>query len=87
MPTLKEANDVFQASLGPLHELMKSAKETVHAAGVLKIEAMLVQAHRTKIRRTQRELIGAQFAEMAKLDLPETDIHPALLSFAKAILN
>lgn len=87
VPTLKVANDLVQSKLSSLKTCVTGARKVLEAAASLKIEAMFVQAHRTKIRKTQKELIGNQFADMASCDIPESLIQPLLLKFAKNLLN
>ena len=55
---------------------------------MLKIEAMLIHAGKTKLKKTQRDLINAQVSEVGAVGfLDESMFQPALLKWANAQLN
>lgn len=57
-------------------------------ASELKIEAMLVQAYKSSIKATQRDLVTAQLAAIAGADdLQESCIQPSLLAWGKGVLG
>lgn len=58
------------------------------AAAVCKIEGMLLQAAKSKMKRTQKEIITAQFQDIAGSDLlDEGLIQPALLQHSRGFLD
>ena len=73
--------------LKKLNSAYDSANKSCSNAGAMKIEAMLVHASRSKLKKTQRDLVAAQLAELAGSDLvEENQIHPKLMSFARSTL-
>ena len=57
------------------------------SAQILKVEGMLVHAAKTKLKKTQRELVQVQMTEIAATDeLEESMLQPALLAFAKSLM-
>ena len=71
---------------------MKSAIDAadtcISKAYVLKIEAMLIHAGKTKLKKTQRDLINAQVSEVGAVGfLDESMFQPALWKWANAQLT
>ena len=65
-----------------------SALKLCISASVSKVEAMLVQAAKSKVKRTQKEIITAQFQELAGSDtMDESMIQETLLSHSRSFLD
>jgi hypothetical protein len=74
--------------LATLQAAIAEADACVREACVLKIEAMLIHAGKTKLKKTQRDLINAQVSEVASLDfLEDSMFQPALWKWANAHLS
>lgn len=76
------------AALKQLQSAHETATKSCSGAMAMKIEAMLVHALRSKLKKTQRDLVAAQLADLAGTDLvEESQIHPALMVFARSTLS
>ena len=74
-------------ALKKLSSAHETATKSCSAATAMKIEAMLVHASRSKLKKTQRDLVAAQLAELAGSDLvEENQIHTVLMTFARGTL-
>ena len=58
-----------------------------HRAWVTKVEALLVQAAKCKVRKTQKEFVVAQYAELAGQGIDETLVQPQLIQWSKTMLD
>lgn len=67
---------------------VKGATDMVKDAHASKVEAMLVQAFKSSVKATQKDLVLAQVANIAGNEfLTEAAIQPALLSWGKNLLD
>ena len=74
--------------LKALGEAISSSQSCSKFAATVKIEAMITQATKAKVKKTQRDLAAAQLSEIAgSEDIVETDLEPHLLTFAKEALS
>ena len=74
--------------LKSLETSITEADVGVRQATVLKIEAMLIHAGKTKLKKTQKDLIESQMAEVASVDFLEDSLfQPALWKWAKGHLT
>ena len=71
-----------------LQQALVDANHTFKEATIVKIEAMLTQASKAKVKKTQKDLAQAQLVELAGSDcVAESDIQTDLLTFAKAAMS
>lgn len=81
---LSEHKEVFTSLEAAVGDASKLRTE----AALLKIEGMLMHAAKTKLKKTQRELVSQQMAEVASMDdIDEGMIQPTLLKFAHSLLQ
>lgn len=73
--------------LRSLQTVVSDGERMVSEASILKVEAMLIHAAKSKLKKTQRELIDAQFTQMAALSLDENLVHSGLAKWAKSFLQ
>ena len=74
--------------MASLVEGLDKANRAFKEATIVKIEAMLTQATKAKVKKTQKDLVQAQMVELAGSDsVSESDIQTHLLAFAKAALS
>ena len=74
--------------LATLQAAVEDAARTCVTAGVCKVEALMVQASKAKVKKTQKEIITAQFQDMAGSgDIDESMVHPALIAFGRNFLD
>lgn len=74
--------------LPTLLSICNSGSKLCVAASVSKVEAMLVQAAKSKVKRTQKEIIQAQFQDLAGSDsMDESMIQANLLSHSRSLLD
>lgn len=86
MPAFQQEDP--RKGLEELKAAVDDCSSTCSAAIILKVEAMFIQAYRTKLRKTQKELLAGQFAELSGCEgVSEQMVHPALLRFAQAALQ
>lgn len=81
LPVFAESDEIKA-----IHSALSKANEISTQAMVLKVEAMLVTASKNRLRRTQRDLVAAQLAEIAGSEIDENLVQPGLLAFAKSTL-
>ena len=86
MPAFQQ--EVPRKGLEELKDATDACSSACASATILKVEAMFIQAYRTKLRKTQKELLAGQFAELAGCEgVSEQMVQPALLRFAQAALQ
>lgn len=77
-----------RSEFATLEASLLAAEACTVQAAVLKIEAMLIHAGKTKLKKTQKELINAQMTEVASSDFLSEDLfQPSLLKWAKSHLS
>lgn len=87
------ADQIFESpfktipALGTLREATVEVSDLCVLALVFKVEAMLLQAAKGRVRKTQKEIVQLQFADIAGHDLDESLVHPALLTFGRSLLD
>lgn len=86
--------DIFQgtpfkdtAGVPGLAELSKKVGLLVTKALAAKVEALLVQSAKSKVRKTQKELAAFANQELTGHDLDEGLIHSSLLQFSRSLLD
>lgn len=89
LETYKDSNVFGQVrGLQTLGDAILGATQICVRAGVVKVEALLVQAAKSKVKKNQKDIISAQFQELAGSDeIDESMIHPTLISFGRSFLE
>ena len=71
-----------------LKALIDTCQQKAAAAVAAKVEAMLVQAYKSAVKTTQRDLVQAQIQTIAGDEyLQEADVEPVLLAWGKNTLQ
>ena len=86
--------DIFQgtpfrntAGVPGLAELSQTVGLLVTKALAAKVEALLVQSAKSKVRKTQKELAAYANQELTGNDLDEGLIHSSLMEFSRGLLD